>query len=132
MLTAAQLAASLGISERQVHRLPAGSSASDAKQLEAELRRALGHGARPVDRLHTADTHQVTEQTHQTGVSTCRKCSAPMAPGIAIAQTWGGIGDFAHDDVVTMSPSGPGKLVSCSKCTACGWSVSAADGEVTR
>lgn len=34
--------------QRLHRRLPAGSSASDAKQLEAELRRALGHGARPV------------------------------------------------------------------------------------
>jgi integrase len=34
--------------QRLHRRLPAGSSASDAKQLEAELRRALGHGAQPV------------------------------------------------------------------------------------
>lgn len=34
--------------QRLHRRLPPGSSASDAKQLEAELRRALGHGARPV------------------------------------------------------------------------------------
>ena len=34
--------------QRLHRRLPEGSSASDAKQLEAELRRALGHGARPV------------------------------------------------------------------------------------
>jgi len=34
---------------QRVHRrLPPGTSASDAKQLEAELRRALGHGAAPV------------------------------------------------------------------------------------
>lgn len=34
--------------QRLHRRLPAGSSASDAKQLEAELRRALDHGAKPV------------------------------------------------------------------------------------
>ena len=55
---------------------------------------------------------------------TCRKCGSPMAPGIALANTMTGTGDFGRDDVVTMSPGGPGKLIDCDKCTACGWSVS--------
>lgn len=54
----------------------------------------------------------------------CRKCGSPMAPGIALANTMTGTGDFGRDDVVTMSPGGPGKLIDCDKCTACGWSVS--------
>lgn len=54
---------------------------------------------------------------------TCRKCGAPMAPGIALQSTWTGTGDFGRDDVVTMSPGGSGRLVECSKCSACGWSV---------
>jgi hypothetical protein len=54
----------------------------------------------------------------------CRKCGSAMALGVAIRNTWTGTGDFGKNDVVTVSPGGPGKLVACSKCTACGWSVS--------
>lgn len=61
---------------------------------------------------------------------TCRKCGAPMAPGKAIENTLVGIGDFGPADrVVTMSPGGPGRLVDCMKCTACGWSVTAPSEE---
>jgi hypothetical protein len=53
----------------------------------------------------------------------CRKCGAPMQPGVAFAQTYSGSGDFGRDDVVTMSPGGPGRLIECLKCSGCGWSV---------
>lgn len=54
----------------------------------------------------------------------CRRCATPMRPGIVMTQTMTGIGDFHDlDEVVTISPGGPGELVACCKCPACGWSV---------
>lgn len=47
----------------------------------------------------------------------CRKCGGQMRPGKAIAQT------FDCSDEGTMSPGGPGKLVDCLKCEACGAST---------
>lgn len=59
-----------------------------------------------------------------------RKCSRPrcngdMLPGVAMGQTFTGIGDFQGREVVTLNPGGPGVIVQCIKCTACGHSVSA-------
>lgn len=54
----------------------------------------------------------------------CRKCGGVMEPGKAIEQTYTGLPDFPGDRyAVTVSPGGPGKLVDCLKCSACGWSV---------
>lgn len=55
----------------------------------------------------------------------CRKCNGLMQPSKAIDQTYTGSPDFIGGAVVTMSPGGPGRLVDCMKCEACGWSVSA-------
>ena len=57
----------------------------------------------------------------------CPRCNTPMAPGIAMGQTATGKPDFAGGEVVTMSPGGPGVVIPCLKCPACGHSVS--DGE---
>lgn len=47
-----------------------------------------------------------------------------MKAGVAIAQTFTGIGDFRdNDDVATISPGGPGEIVAVFKCPACGHSV---------
>jgi hypothetical protein len=54
----------------------------------------------------------------------CRRCGGPMKPGIAMAQTFsGGSPDFIGGPVVTMSAGGPGKLIGCLKCAACGHSM---------
>ena len=53
----------------------------------------------------------------------CRRCGGAMAPGVALAQTHGGVPDFPGGDVVTVSPSGPGRLIDCLKCEKCGHSV---------
>lgn len=50
--------------------------------------------------------------------SSCRKCGGTMKPGIATGQT------FSTSDEGTCSPAGPGKIIECMKCSACGWSVS--------
>jgi hypothetical protein len=56
--------------------------------------------------------------------TTCKKCQTPLEPGQAIQQTWGGIPDFmGSTEVCTVSPGGPGKLIDCLKCPACGWSM---------
>lgn len=57
----------------------------------------------------------------------CKRCGASMAPGKAIAQTYtSGSPDFPGDKAgMTMIPGGPGVLVECLKCSACGWSVTA-------
>lgn len=55
---------------------------------------------------------------------TCRKCGGPMHDdGKAIEQTYSGTPDFSGGEVVTVSAGGPGRLVDCRKCGACGWSV---------
>ena len=53
-----------------------------------------------------------------------------MAPGIAMGQTFTGSPDFPGREVVTLSPGGPGVVIPCLKCPACGHSVSepAVDG----
>lgn len=58
----------------------------------------------------------------------CKRCGSAMAPGKATEQTWvGGIPDFLGDSAgargQTVHTGGPGKLIDCSKCVACGWSV---------
>jgi hypothetical protein len=56
---------------------------------------------------------------------TCKECKTPMTSGIALMQTYTGIGDFHDNDAVsTLSPGGPGQIASCWKCPACGWSMS--------
>lgn len=54
----------------------------------------------------------------------CKRCGGELKPGIAIKQTFSGSPDFAGGSIVTMSPGGPGRLIGCMKCSACGWSVS--------
>ena len=55
----------------------------------------------------------------------CVKCQTEMKPGKALAQTFTGVGDFHDgDDVSTLSPGGPGRMISCWKCPGCGHSVS--------
>ena len=57
-------------------------------------------------------------------VPVCKKCGGTMYPGKAIEETLMGIPDFIGcNEVVTMSPGGPGKLIDCMKCSSCGWSV---------
>ena len=46
-----------------------------------------------------------------------------MKKGIALEQTYDGIPDFiGSKEVVTVSPSGSGKLIECWKCPKCGYS----------
>lgn len=54
----------------------------------------------------------------------CKRCGGIMRPGIAMGQTWNaGIPDFPGQDAcITMSPGGPGRVIDCMKCEACGWS----------
>lgn len=55
---------------------------------------------------------------------TCAKCGGEMEAGYATEQTFtAGSPDFPGSDIVTMSAGGPGKMVPCRKCKACGWSV---------
>lgn len=61
--------------------------------------------------------------------NTCKKCGSPMEPGIAIEQTYDGTPDFQGHEVVTLSPGGPGRVVECMKCPACGWSVTVSDND---
>ena len=54
----------------------------------------------------------------------CKRCGGIMRQGIAMGQTWSaGIPDFpGQDTCITMSPGGPGRVIDCMKCEACGWS----------
>ena len=62
--------------------------------------------------------------------TTCRRCGAKMRPGIALAQTLtAGDPDFHGSDVVTLSHGGPGTVIDCMKCSACGWSVTGGEGD---
>jgi hypothetical protein len=56
----------------------------------------------------------------------CQHCGTPMRPGLAIEQTYLVSVDFPGEPPstgCTMSAGGPGTLVNCMKCSACGWSV---------
>lgn len=57
----------------------------------------------------------------------CKTCCVKMKIGQAILQTWtAGLPDFIGDknpSIQTMSPGGPGKLVTCLKCPNCGHST---------
>lgn len=56
----------------------------------------------------------------------CPRCKqGKLRPGKAIEQTWvGGIGDFdMNEPGITMSAGGPGRLINCLKCDACGHSI---------
>lgn len=56
--------------------------------------------------------------------ATCRRCKAPMKDGKAMVSTLTGMPDFYSDKhAITLSPSGPGKLVDVLKCPECGHSV---------
>lgn len=52
-----------------------------------------------------------------TDTNECRKCGGTMQPGKATAQT------YSTSKEGTCSPAGPGALIDCMKCSACGWSV---------
>ena len=56
--------------------------------------------------------------------TTCKKCGGTMHKGKAIKNTLVGIPDFIGGEVCTVSPGGPGTLISCLKCEQCGWSIS--------
>ena len=64
-------------------------------------------------------------------VKTCRKCGGTMRPSKALAQTFtAGTPDFPGDThASTFSAGGPGELIDCMKCEACGWSVTKGDGD---
>lgn len=53
----------------------------------------------------------------------CKPCGGEMKPGRAIAETLTGVPDFPDGEVCTVSAGGPGRLIDCLKCSACGWSV---------
>lgn len=58
-------------------------------------------------------------------VPTCPKCHVEMRHGLAMEQTYGGVSNFPGDaQVVTVYASGPGRLIGCLKCPACGFSRS--------
>lgn len=81
-----------------------------------------------------ADLDRVREW-HQKSRGNCKKCGALMRHGLAIQQTYtAGEPDFPgdHNDpnaIVTLSPGGPGKLITCLKCPQCGWSVTKQENE---
>lgn len=56
----------------------------------------------------------------------CRRCGVEMTSGIAIEQTYiGGAPDFPGPDdrPITFRAGGPGRLIPCWKCPACGCST---------
>jgi len=55
----------------------------------------------------------------------CKRCGGQLLPGIAMQSTLVGWSDFPGQEVVTMHEGGPGRLIPCLKCVACGWSVTA-------
>lgn len=63
------------------------------------------------------------DDLHRLGdVFTCERCGDRLRPGIAMQQTYTcGAPDLG--ECVTFSPGGPGQLIECRKCPACGWSV---------
>lgn len=58
----------------------------------------------------------------QDDFDTCKRCGDRLRPGIAMQQT-ATCGTPDLGECVTFSPGGPGRLVECRKCPACGWSM---------
>jgi hypothetical protein len=57
--------------------------------------------------------------------SKCSRCRVYMKKGIAIQNTLSGVPDFiGSKEVITMSYSGPGKIIDVWKCPKCGSSKS--------
>ena len=52
----------------------------------------------------------------------CGRCGSEMRPGVALISTLTGEPDELGGDCVTLNWGGPGRLVSCLKCVACGHS----------
>lgn len=52
----------------------------------------------------------------------CKRCGGLMRVGRALDQTYTGVADFIGGEVCTVSAGGPGRLVACLKCEACGHS----------
>lgn len=48
------------------------------------------------------------------------KCGGKLKSGVALASTYTGVPDFPGGDVVTLSPGGPGQIISVIKCERCG------------
>lgn len=72
----------------------------------------------------TPESEQQSETGGKADSDKCRKCGGRMVEGTYLAQTFSGVPDFPGDKhAVTVSPGGPGRLAPCSKCEACGWSV---------
>ena len=53
---------------------------------------------------------------------TCRKCGGGMKPSKALTRTFRS-SPYMGQDIVTITPGGPGKLTDCIKCEGCGWSI---------
>lgn len=93
----------------------------EVERLRAAIRETLDENG------HLADGPVCTlsELKRALNIQTCRKCGGDMKPGLAMGQTVTGMPDFIGGEVCTVSPGGPGKLIECSKCEECGWSVAA-------
>lgn len=78
-----------------------------------------------VDNATSAVCAYVRAEVLKLKVGTCRKCGADMRTGKALGQTFvSGVPDFEGDDTIsTSSAGGPGEMIDCRKCSACGWSV---------
>ena len=87
---------------------------------------ATHHGTTTTQRYIGEGEQTVPEKCKSVEAQVCRKCGAAMAPGIALEQTYTDGPDDLGDEIVTMSPGGSGQVVSCRKCTECGWSVTGA------
>lgn len=77
---------------------------------------------RPVQRVREQINNELF-QLHERQ-SSCPRCGVKLSVGKAIQSTFaGGIPDFIGGSVVTVSLGGPGKIVSCLKCSECGYSI---------
>lgn len=74
--------------------------------------------------LQAADAFMKIFGFHRVEDIRCKKCGGEMKDGIALKQTITGTPDFHGDNyATTVSPGGPGIIISCRKCLCCGWSV---------
>lgn len=108
------------------HVVPCGWPQTIAAEADCVLIRKASDAERLQLLRKMADMSDATDRRcrhARLALGSCVRCGGEMKTGQALEQTFSGFPDFPGGDLVTLTPSGPGRLVDCLKCERCGWSI---------